>query len=87
MTEVNPIEELVDRTREAEEAYRQLAEEIIYEGNSVVWWYSKAQAYQEVLRRSWDALHEAGINSDGKIDVADAIRILASRTISQQRDK
>lgn len=75
----NAIEDLVDRCRAAEENYRALAEEMIYEGNSVSWWHSKAIAYRDALGRAWDALSEAGIRADGQTDVAAGIRKLAAR--------
>ena len=81
---LNAIEDLIDRTREAEEKYRQLAEELIYksgvvQGNSVGWWHSKATAYRAALERAWEALNEAGVKADGEKDVAAGIRELAAR--------
>lgn len=45
-----------------------------YRGNSVSWIYSKAENYKKALGRVWDALREAGIESDGKTHCADAVR-------------
>lgn len=57
-----------------EENYRLLASEMVYEGNSVAWWHSKAINYRAALGEAWNALEELGINADGKTSVADAIR-------------
>lgn len=50
---------------------------VCYKGNSVSWWWSKAEAYRKDLREIWDALNEIGIHADGKTHAADAIRKFA----------
>lgn len=62
------------------QACSDLANEMVYRGNSVAWWRSKATAYRDAIDRCWDALREAGIHPDGKTDVATAIRQLAERS-------
>ena len=57
----------------------QLANEMIYKGYSVGWWYSKATAYRDAIDECWKALNEAGIKADGETHVWDAIRKLAAR--------
>lgn len=57
----------------------EMAQQTIYHGNSVGWWYEKAIAYKNALSECWRALKEAGIYADGQTDVADAIRKLAER--------
>ena len=52
---------------------------MVYRGNSVSWWQSKAENYKGALGRAWDALREAGIHPNGELDVAAAIRVLAQR--------
>ena len=56
----------------------QLASQMIYRGNSVSWWHSKATSYRDAIGKCWDALKEAGINADGHTTVVDAIRKLAT---------
>lgn len=58
---------------------------ICYKGNSVGWWWSKAVNYRNALGDAWEALREAGIQSDGETDVAAAIRKLAARANNEKR--
>lgn len=58
--------------------------EMMYRGNSVAWWYSKATEYRAALDKCWDALRKAGIHPDGKTDVVTAIRQLAKRSNAPQ---
>lgn len=77
------LEGIVDRMRTAEENYELLASEMVYEGNSVSWWCSKAKRYKASLGDAWDALREAGVHpGDGK-DVAAGIRELAAKVREQ----
>ena len=51
---------------------------IAYKGNSVAHWHRKAVTYRDALDDAWSALREKGIHSDGKTDVAAAIRKLVN---------
>ena len=77
------MSENIDIAREAieerdamEQKYYDLANHMIYDGNSIGWWHSKATNYKGALGEAWKALNEAGINADGETSVADAIRKL-----------
>lgn len=78
--DLDVIRQAIEERDEALQACSDLANEMIYHGNSVGWWYSKATAYRNAIDECWKALHEAGIKADGKTSVADAIRQLAARS-------
>lgn len=78
--DLDVIRQAIEERDAALQACDDLAQLMIYHGNSIGWWYSKANAYREALDRSWDALKAAGVYPDGKTDVATAITLLASRT-------
>ena len=85
--DLDVIRQAIEERDAALQACDDLANEMVYNGNSVGWWYSKAMAYRDAIDRSWDALKAAGITPDGKTDVATAIRQLAERSNAQvQRD-
>lgn len=53
---------------------------LIYKGNSVSWWQSKAENYKSALGRAWDAMKAAEFPPDGQTQLSDAITAaLASR--------
>ena len=79
MADLDAIRQAIEERDSAIEDCRLMADETVYMGNSVSWWVSKAQANGTALSRAWDALRAAGINPDGGVDVADAIRLLAER--------
>jgi len=79
LTEDTTIGDLIEEFTRIEENYHLLATEMVYEGNSVQWWRSKALAYKAALSKAWDALHAAGIKAAGKTDVAAGIAILSER--------
>lgn len=79
----NSIEELVDRARDAEQELSLLANEMVYEGNSVSWWASKARNYGNALGVAWVALKGAGIEADGNTSVAQGIEKLAAKNAEQ----
>lgn len=58
--------------------YDSLANELVFHGNSVYHWHSKANAYKQALGQSWAALREAGLPADGNTDVAAMIRKLSA---------
>ena len=74
------VQQLEQERDAALQACDDLANEMIYRGNSVAWWHSKATAYREAVDECWKALGEAGIKTDGNTHVADAIRQLAARS-------
>jgi hypothetical protein len=68
------IRELVDENRRLQRQYDDLAERMIYEGNSISWTHSKAKNYGDALLDAWAALREIGVPNDGTETVAEAIR-------------
>lgn len=54
-----------------------------YKGNSIDWWWSKAENYSRALGRAWEALSKAGIRADGEKDVAAGIRELVALSRQQ----
>lgn len=58
--------------------YHDLAEHMVYQGNSVSWWYSKATAYRDAIDNVWTELRAAGIVCDGVKTCADGVRELAA---------
>ena len=56
-----------------EEKYFVLASELVYNGNSVQHWCSKAKAYGDAIMQCWDVLKEAGRPPDGKTQLHEAI--------------
>ena len=78
--DLDVIRQAIEERDAALQACSDLANEMVYRGNSVAWWHSKATAYRDAIDRCWDALRDAGIHPDGKTDVATAIRQLAERS-------
>jgi len=78
--DLDAIRQAIEERDEAIQDYHRLASELVYHGNSVSSWYSKATAYKNALGKAWDALNEAGIVADGETDVAAGIRQLALRS-------
>lgn len=77
--DLDVIRQAIEERDAALQACDDLANNMVYHGNSVSWWYSKAMAYRDAVDKCWDALREAGISADGQTHVADAIRELANR--------
>lgn len=77
--DLDVIRQAIEERDAALQACDDLAGSMIYHGNSVAWWHSKATAYKNALGECWKALGEAGIKADGQTSVADAIRQLAAR--------
>ena len=75
--DLDAIRQAIEERDAAIQAVDDLANNMIYNGNSVSWWYSKAVAYGSALDRAWEELKKAGILADGRIDVAEGIRQLA----------
>lgn len=79
MKELDLVREAIEERDHFERSYHDLADSMIYEGNSISWIKSKADNYKAALGEAWKALGEAGIKCDGKISVAEGIKILAMR--------
>ena len=77
MADLDAIRQTIEERDNAIQRYHDLANQMIYEGNSIGWWHSKAKNYGAALLEAWDALREAGITCDGKTTVAEGIRLLA----------
>ena len=73
------LEARIEAAADVEKVVEQDISRICYKGNSVGWWWSKAVTYRSALGSAWEALREAGIQSDGETDVAAGIRKLAAR--------
>lgn len=77
--ELETLKGELEAVRLALEVVEQDVSRICYKGNSVGWWWSKAVTYRSALGAAWEALREAGIQSDGETDIAAGIRKLAAR--------
>jgi hypothetical protein len=62
-----------------------LAQQMVFHGNSVSWWYSKAIAYRDAIDEAWKALKAKGVFADGNTTVAQAIAGLAPPNAEQIR--
>lgn len=78
MADLDAIRQAIEERDAAVRDTELLSTEMVYKGNSVQWWHSKATAYKDALGKAWDALAAAGIHSDGTFDVAEGIRRLAA---------
>ena len=67
------IREVNDELSRVEENYHLLAHEMVYEGNSVQWWQSKATAYRKAIEDVWTILGKYGVKADGKTSVVEAL--------------
>jgi hypothetical protein len=76
---LDAIRQAIEDRDAMEMKYRDLAEHMVYHGNSVSWWHSKAMAYRDAIDRVWDELKAAGIVCDGRKTCADGVRELAAR--------
>ena len=74
---LDAIRQAIDDRDAMEMKYHDLAEHMVYHGNSVSWWHSKATAYRDAIDRVWDELKAAGIVCDGRKTCADGVRELA----------
>lgn len=74
---LDAIRQAIEERDAMEQKYHDLAEHMVYHGNSVSWWYSKAMAYRNAIDEVWAALREAGVVSDGKKTCADGVKELA----------
>ena len=77
MHDLDAIRQAIEERDSAIRQCDELATQMIYRGNSVCWWHSKAKNYGNALLEAWGALKEAGIKCDGSTTVAEGIRLLA----------
>jgi hypothetical protein len=73
---LDAIRQAIEERDAMERQYHDLAEQMVYPGNSVSWWHSKATAYRNAIDNVWDALRAAGIRYDGAKTCADGVREL-----------
>ena len=76
---LDAIRQAIEERDSMEQQYHDLAEHMVYHGNSVSWWHSKATAYRNAIDEVWGALNAAGIRADGTKTCADGVRELAAR--------
>ncbi len=75
---LDAVRQAIEERDDMEQKYHALAEQMVYHGNSVSWWHSKATAYRDAIDKVWDALRAAGIRADGTKTCADGVRELAA---------
>jgi len=68
------IRDLIEERDEALSRVDELANKMVYRGNSVSYIYSKADDYKATIMEVWDALKEIGYPPDGATSCADMIR-------------
>lgn len=71
------IRERDEEIADLQQQLTDLADRMVYRGNSISWIHSKAENYKAALGRAWDALIAAGISPDGETDVAQGVARLA----------
>lgn len=71
---IHELESDLDACREFEATMNDDIGHLCYNGNSVSWWCSKAQAYKDAIGQAWDVLRKFGVVPNGGKDVATAIR-------------
>ena len=74
----------IEERDDMERRYHDLAEHMVYSGNSVSWWHSKALAYRDAIDRVWDELKASGIVCDGRKTCADGVRELSTKLKDKQ---
>ena len=73
MTLKEALEALIEENQRLKQAYYDLAENMVYEGNSIQWIHSKAQNYGNALSDAWQSLNAKGVVADGNTTVAQGI--------------
>ena len=76
---LDAVRQAIEERDDMERKYHDLAEHMVYHGNSVSWWYSKATAYRSAIDAVWTELKAAGIKCDGIKTCADGVRELANK--------
>ena len=77
--DLDAIKEAIEERDDAVRQYHDLAQNMVYHGNSVSHWYCKATAYGDALSKVWSELQAAGVTPDGNKTCADGVRELADR--------
>jgi hypothetical protein len=77
--DLDAIKQAIEERDEAVQQYHDLAQSMVYHGNSVAHWYGKAKAYRDAIGKVWNELLAAGIACDGNKSCADGVRELAAR--------
>ena len=80
--DLDAIKQAIEERDEAVRQYHDLAQSMVYHGNSVAHWYGKATAYRDAIGKVWNELQAAGIATDGNKTCADGVRELAARNVS-----
>ena len=75
---LDAVRQAIEERDDMERKYHDLAEHMVYHGNSVSWWHSKARAYRDAVDKVWSELKAAGIVCDGIKTSADGVRELAN---------
>lgn len=73
------IRKAIEERDDIEQRYYDLAQNMVYEGNSVSHWCNKARAYENTVSGVWEELKKAEINPDGRKSCVDGVRELAER--------
>lgn len=81
---LDAIRQAIEERDAMERQYHDLAEHMVYQGNSVSWWHSKAAAYRNAIDEVWDALMAAGVRADGTKTCADGVRELAAAVLAER---
>ena len=82
-----PSQDLIERCEYAESSLEALADEMIYNGNSVSWLYKKHQSDIAVIHDIWGVLRAAGIPPDGELHIITAIQLLAHQAQELKNDR
>jgi hypothetical protein len=72
------IKQAIEELEEMERKYYELANSMIYRGNSVAHWHAKATAYKDAIGAVWTELQAAGVICDGTKSSAEGVKELAS---------
>ena len=83
---LDAIRQAIEERDAMEHAYHLLAGEMVYEGNSVQHWRSKARAYGDAVTGVWNELKAAGIVCDGRKSCTEGVRELAARVAELEAD-
>lgn len=71
---------LNERIEKLENEVHDLANNLVYHGNSVHHWYTKGTAYRDVIGKCWKVLEQHGYYPDGHTSIVQVIeRALSER--------
>jgi hypothetical protein len=77
--DLDAIKQAIEERDDAVRQYHDLAQNMVYHGNSVSHWHCKATAYRDAIGKVWNELQAAGIACDGNKSCADGVCELAAR--------